>query len=173
MLTACPIAAFGSAVDLLKKRGFPVEDYEDQECVCFTGTPLEHLHLLLQEITDLKRNCVFGAYGIAVTKRVARNTGINPVWYTDMSQGGHEWLIRPVNNLLEQALKDLEDRRDEGDQERVFGDYPIAALTPFIEQMGTGPGFRKEFWWEREWRHLGASSQGLREADGRGHLPRT
>lgn len=21
--------------------------------------------------------------------------------------------------------------------------------------MGTGPGYRKEFWWEREWRRLG------------------
>ena len=29
-------------------------------------------------------------------------------------------------------------------------------LAPFIEQMGTQPGhYRKEFWWEREWRHVG------------------
>lgn len=72
-----------------------------------------------------------------------------------MSQGGHEWLIKPVNKLIEQALKELKAQRDDGDGDLVFGDYPVAKLTPFIEQMGTGPGFRKEFWWEREWRHLG------------------
>lgn len=35
-------SSFGSAVDLLKKRGCPAEDYESQKCVCFTETPLEH-----------------------------------------------------------------------------------------------------------------------------------
>jgi hypothetical protein len=28
-------------------------------------------------------------------------------------------------------------------------------LTPFIEQMGKPKETRKEFWWEREWRHVG------------------
>ncbi|WP_042409932.1 hypothetical protein [Streptacidiphilus carbonis] len=28
-------------------------------------------------------------------------------------------------------------------------------MTPFIEQMGKPADVRKEFWWEREWRHVG------------------
>jgi hypothetical protein len=32
----------------------------------------------------------------------------------------------------------------------------VLRLTPFMEQMGPiGGGKRKEFWWEREWRHVG------------------
>lgn len=35
----------------------------------------------------------------------------------------------------------------------------ILRLTPFIEQMGPAKdGRRKEFWWEREWRHAGQFS---------------
>lgn len=46
-----------------------------------------------------------------------------------------------------------------------FKDSEIAKLCPFIEQMGTGQrqdgfGYRKEFWWEREWRHRGDFSFG-------------
>lgn len=31
----------------------------------------------------------------------------------------------------------------------------ILRLTPFIEQTGPITNGRKEFWWEREWRHVG------------------
>jgi len=40
------------------------------------------------------------------------------------------------------------------DPEELAG-APILRLTPFVEQMGTPTGIRKEFWWEREWRHVG------------------
>jgi len=37
-----------------------------------------------------------------------------------------------------------------------FQDNPAASVLPFIEQMGTWTStMSKEFWWEREWRHLG------------------
>ena len=36
-----------------------------------------------------------------------------------------------------------------------FDQSDIAAITPFIEQMGVGANYRKEFWWEREWRKVG------------------
>jgi hypothetical protein len=38
-----------------------------------------------------------------------------------------------------------------------YTDHPIARLTPFMDWMGVWPstGNRKEFWWEREWRHAG------------------
>jgi hypothetical protein len=36
----------------------------------------------------------------------------------------------------------------------VSSQQGILRLTPFIEQMGPmNNGKRKEFWWEREWRH--------------------
>lgn len=31
----------------------------------------------------------------------------------------------------------------------------IFRITPFFEQMGPTNRARKEFWWEREWRHVG------------------
>jgi hypothetical protein len=70
-------------VSLGHKRNAPKEDFKTHHCVCFTETPPEHLHLLLREIEDMKRDCHFGPYGIAVTKLVARRTGINPAWYID------------------------------------------------------------------------------------------
>jgi len=36
-----------------------------------------------------------------------------------------------------------------------FESHPASKILPFIEAMGTWPGGRKEFSWEREWRHLG------------------
>jgi hypothetical protein len=113
------------------------------------------MHLLLEEITDLKRKCTFAPYGIAFTKRIARETGVNPVWYTDITANGHEWLMNAVNHLINAAVKDLIQSRSQGDDEAHFNDYSIAQIAPYIEQMGTGPRYRKEFWWEREWRHRG------------------
>lgn len=127
-----------------------------QHTVCFTETPLEHLHLFLEPITDLKRSCVFEPYGIAFTKRLARETGLNPVWYTDITAGArHDWLMKPVNQLIDEAIQDVQSRRKRGELTAHFKDYPIAKLAPFVEQMGSGSGYRKEFWWEREWRHRG------------------
>lgn len=117
-------------------------DCDSQKCVCFTETPLEYTYLLLEEIDY--RQVEFKPYGIAVTKRLARENGVNPVWYLDITPG-HDWLTKPVNVLINEAL-------DSGD----FEDAPIAKLTPFIEQMGTQESkYRKEFWWEREWRKQG------------------
>lgn len=38
---------------------------------------------------------------------------------------------------------------------------PLLRITPFIEQMGKPGLTRKEFWWEREWRHAGDLDLGL------------
>ena len=66
------------------------------------------------------------------------------MWYVDITPG-HEWLTNPLNNLIDFAI-------ESGD----FANSDIARLAPFIEQMGTQQGnYRKEFWWEREWRHVG------------------
>ena len=34
--------------------------------------------------------------------------------------------------------------------------HAVSSILPFVEQMGTWPHSRKEFSWEREWRHLGS-----------------
>lgn len=109
-----------------------------QRCVSFTETPLEHISLLIGQIEG--RSFSFEPYGIAITKRQGRNDGVNPVWYVDITPNRH-WLSNYINVLIEKAI-----------QGANFDDTEIAKLAPFIEQMGSGNGFRKEFWWEREWR---------------------
>jgi hypothetical protein len=145
---------YSAALRTLQQLGATPRDYSSQRCVCFTETPLEHLNLLLAPISDLQRQCEYRPYGIAITKRIARDYGVNPVWYTDITPG-HTWLMNSVNALIDEALQHVVDARSEGDDAACFGDHAIARLTPFIEQMGSGEGYRKEFWWEREWRHVG------------------
>jgi Putative abortive phage resistance protein AbiGi, antitoxin len=113
-----------------------------QRVACFTETPLEHVHLLTEDIDA--RQVRFAPYGIALTKQIARTRGVNPVWYVDITPG-HNWLTNPLNALIDQGIA-----------AGNFAGSDIAKITPFIEQMGTQPpNYRKEFWWEREWRHSG------------------
>lgn len=80
-------SVFGAAKVRLEKSDLRPES---QKTVCFTETPLEFTHLLLEEIPN--RGCQFKPYGIAVTKRIGRQKGVNPVWYVDISPG-HDWII--------------------------------------------------------------------------------
>ena len=137
------VTAFGPAAPSLKKE----ESIATQRCVCFTEAPLEQVALLLGDIDG--RECSFAPYGVAITKKQGRKRGVNPVWYLDITPG-HKWLTVPLNKLIAEAIKGGK-----------FKDSHIARLAPFIEQMGTGnrvadgAEYRKEFWWEREWRHVG------------------
>lgn len=117
-----------------------------QKCVCFTETPLEFTQLLLEQISY--RDVVFRPYGIAIPKKLARKKGVNPIWYLDMTPG-HDWLTKPIEVLVEAAMNT-----------EAVEQQPIAKLAPFFDWMGTWPRAddipsRKEFWWEREWRHRG------------------
>ncbi len=123
---------------------------EAQRVVCFSETPIEHAHLMIQEIEG--RNCNFGPYGIAITKVTGRLFGVNPVWYADNSYreefGPRDWLTKPLNRLVDRYIN------------TGCSDSDLAAIFPFFEQMGTGDNgkgskWRKEFWWEREWRLVG------------------
>lgn len=130
---------YGSAVSALTNAHQPTDS---QKVVCFTETPLEHINLLLQEVEE--RRLQFAPYGIALPKLLARKRGVNPVWYLDITPG-HDWLTVPLNQLIDAAIAT-----------GTFGTQPIAKLAPFIEQMGQNPPqYKKEFWWEREWRHAG------------------
>jgi hypothetical protein len=147
MITSARIEArspFGPAVPRLTAAGQPTDS---QRCVCFTETPLEHVHILTSEIAD--RAFHFLPYGVAISKKQGRRAGVNPVWYMDITPG-HPWLTQPLEQMIDAAIA-----------AGPFADNPLARLTPYIEQMGTGPlaagagGYKKEFWWEREWRHQG------------------
>jgi hypothetical protein len=73
----------------------------------------------------------------------------SPVWYIDITPG-HDFLTKSVDKMIDAA-------QSKGN----FRDSPMARICPFIEQMGTGVrvsdgrNYQKEFWWEREWRHVG------------------
>jgi hypothetical protein len=119
---------------------------ESQKCVCFTEAPLEYLNLIFGKIDG--RDFQPGPFGIAITKKVARKKGLNPIWYVDMTPGqDKQW----------ELSKALDRVRDERIDKNKFKDSYIEKITPFIEQMypGTGNGHPKEFWWEREWRNVG------------------
>jgi hypothetical protein len=104
-------------------------DLASQKCVCFTETPLEHVSLLLGPIEG--RDCEFGPYGIAITKKVARKQGVNPVWYLDRTPGQvSQWeLANSVDRLRDAAW----DRTS-----RTFRDGNVEKILPFIEHMGRG-----------------------------------
>jgi hypothetical protein len=132
-------------------RGEATDDLrfqQSQQVVCFTESPLEHAWMMCQEIQGRENG--FAPYGLAFTKVWARSQHANPVWYIDISaRGGADWLTVPINSLRDEAERDARASR------RTLAEYPIARLLPFVEQMGPTGSSRKEFWWEREWRHVG------------------
>lgn len=115
--------------------------YESQRVVCFTETPLEHAWMMCESIDG--RAISFSPYGLAFTKTWGRLSGINPVWYLDISARGIDWLTKPINSLVTTAL------------EQGGCAHDIFKITPYIEQMGPIGIGRKEFWCEREWRLAG------------------
>ena len=145
-------SVYGMAAGLVGR--FP-ELADDQKTVCFTETPLEHAWMMCSTIEG--RSVQFNGYGLAFTKTFARRRGVNPVWYLDITpRGGRDWLTVPIDELLDQAVEDATPPRATTPNLERLASAPILRLTPFIEQMGNPTGTRrKEFWWEREWRHVG------------------
>jgi hypothetical protein len=142
---------FGPAADA--NVGLSKADLATQNCVSFSETPLEHVHCLTRDIPGRSKR--LPSYGLAFTKMSARERGVNPVWYVDVTGSGHEWLMNPINDMIRAAAK--------GGR---FRDSKLSLICPFIEPMGSGQRrkdgvpYRKEFWWEREWRHRGDFSFG-------------
>jgi hypothetical protein len=117
---------------------------QSQRVACFSETPLEQIYSLLADIAD--RQIKLAPYGLALTKLAARRLGVNPVWYVDMTPGQtRNWAVaKAVDGLRAAAIATGH-----------FHTSLEAEVFPFFEQMGTWPQSRKEFWWEREWRHRG------------------
>ncbi len=145
-------SVYGMAGRLVER--FP-ELASGQRTVCFTETPLEHAWMMCSNIEG--RSVQFNGYGIAVTKTFARRRGVNPVWYLDITpRGGRDWLTVPIDQLLDRAVEDASLPPATAPDMEALASAPILRLTPFLEQMGNPTGTRrKEFWWEREWRHVG------------------
>ncbi|HCT80682.1 MAG TPA: hypothetical protein DGG94_05165 [Micromonosporaceae bacterium] len=144
-------AALGMATELAGRNPAVVET---QKVVCLSETPLEHVWSLCGPIDG--RQVSMSSYGLALPKLWARSQGCNPVEYLDITPG-HTWLTNSVNMLVKLAEKQGAFVLD-GDENVVavpLEDAPVLALTPFFEQMGPTRTSRKEFWWEREWRHRG------------------
>ena len=128
---------FGYAASLARKCP---EAGISQKTVCFTETPLEHLNLFLEDIGN--RQCHFKPYGIAITKKLARSLGVNPVWYVDRNTE----LGKSMQTFMSQIISSF----DSEDPNGFFN------LTPYIESIGqTETNKTIEFWWEREWRKVG------------------
>lgn len=134
---------------------------DTQRCVCFTEVPLEQVWMVTREIT--LRQVHLRPYGLAFMKGYGRKRGANPVWYLDITPT-HNWLTNPINVLVEIALRgeaySIDSTPPAVNGALIQGppphENPILKLTPFMEQMGTRPGYyKKEFWWEREWRMVG------------------
>ena len=142
------VTPMGMATSLDKHLG---DGPATQRAVSFTETPLEHTWMMVRDIEN--RQQAFKPYGLVFSKTTCRRKGCNPVWYLDITKG-HDWLTTPVNDLVDRARKDSRTRLGTTRSD-VLEQQSILRLTPFIEQMGNPAGLRKEFWWEREWRHAG------------------
>lgn len=126
---------------------------DSQTVVCFTETPLDMIKHLAVEVDGRQRQ--FKPYGIAIPRTVARQRNVNPVWYIDTTSPGgtfRDYLSPHVSALVAEALN----------SGKPFQECPIAHLAPYFETMGVNQWGRKEFWWEREWRHRGDFSLPLR-----------
>lgn len=132
-------------------EGLTQQDVHTQRVVCFSETPLDQAHSLFADIAGRRVN--MEPYGVAFTKVTARRRGVNPVWYVDKSPG-HNWSVS-------KALGDL--RASATSPGGGFSAHPMARIAPFFESMGTWQTGRREFWWEREWRHVGDLGFGYRE----------
>lgn len=131
-----------------------------QRVVCFSEAPLEHTWMMVRTIEG--RHHEFKPYGLVFSKTTCRRKGCNPVWYLDMSQGTHDWLTKAVDEMVTRATDESNPQSGIPDREQLRKQH-ILRLTPFIEQMGSWAKRSKEFWWEREWRHVGPFEFGTRQ----------
>ena len=90
----------------------------------------------------------FKPYGVALTKMVARLVGINPVWYVDVTTGAPLRIRTALNTLVTRACSD-------GFFDEVKDMFPaIEPMFTRTDSLGNVTS-RNEWWWEREWRHVG------------------
>jgi hypothetical protein len=117
-----------------------------QRVVSFSETPLEHIYSMFANIAN--RQVRLRPYGLALTKMVARRIGINPVWYVDLTEG-HRWRIRTaLNDLVKRSCR-------EGWFDEVKDIFPLIEMMQTRRDDQGNVTTQVEFWWEREWGHIG------------------
>lgn len=107
--------------------------------VCFTETPIDHVHLQMQPIYG--RQLHFEPYGLAFKEEVVRGLNGNPVLYV---QTTNQNIRLAFDQLVTQPLA-----------------MAFKSMMPLVEGFGT-PWFPRpygpneiDFRWEREWRIIG------------------
>jgi hypothetical protein len=120
-----------------------------QRVACFSETPPDDLHGLVSP--GIWRRYTFRPYGIAFDRNHMLYHGVNPVWYLNSYQGTHDWLAHEVNELIDAVA--VTKNKKQGAE--AFAAAPIARLTPYMEVIGEWGAKKKDFTFEREWRHVG------------------
>ena len=103
---------------------------------CFTETPLNMLHLLVQDIPG--RSIRLEPYGVCFKKRFLVEKGAQQAVYIN-SYGGNSWLKKAAMKLFRRCT------------EGGILEEPEWRLLPFLNSMSE----KYDFSWEREWRVLG------------------
>jgi hypothetical protein len=143
---------YGVAVRHLERIGrAAAEAFDTQRVVCFSETPPDDLHGLINP--GVWRRYNFRPFGVAFTREYALDHGANAVWYLNSYIGAvqHQWLVKEVNDLID-AVALAGSPADGG---REFANSTIARLTPFMEVIGQWEAVAKDFTFEREWRKRG------------------
>jgi len=105
------------------------------KAVCFTETPLDHIHIQTQPI--LGRNLHFESYGLAFKEDFIRRQRGTPVMY-----------FESTNQSIKAALDDMAISQDA---------QKFKSMMPLYESFGKriyGSGPDVDFRWEREWRSI-------------------
>ncbi|MGL4260589.1 MAG: abortive infection system antitoxin AbiGi family protein [Afipia sp.] len=118
-----------------KVKKLPEKTRRRFNTACFTETPLNQIHLLVQDIPG--RSIKLSSYGICFRKDFIVSKGGQPALYINEYDG--TWLRECVDAIYEDS---------------VFPDKlikPLWRLLPFVNSMHDG----YDFSWEREWRVRG------------------
>lgn len=115
------------------------------KAVCFTETPIDHIHLQSEEING--RQLKFQPFGLAFRESVVRRSNGNPIFYAQTTNQG----VRDALDKMSEAPNSLD----------------FKPMMPLTEGFGP-PWFRRmdspveiDFRWDREWRVSGDFSFSL------------
>lgn len=112
--------------------------------VCLTETPLNQIHLLVQDIPG--RKIKLSSYGICFHKEFIVQAGGQPALYIN-EYHGNTWLRECVDEIYDEYVSST----------KVI--KPYWRLLPFVNSMHD----RYDFSWEREWRIRGNLNFAVRD----------
>jgi hypothetical protein len=109
--------------------------------VCFTETPLNEVHCLLD---ILGRKVDLAPYGLVFLKDRVAARGVSPVLYLNNTQGDKDSIVRGLDKLI--------------DTDRLLAESILPLIAVFGKQLqsvyaSTPQNKKIDFLWEREWRY--------------------